>query len=230
MNTDEFLAKIKTGRSNRTGRSLKKLNDILENFTKSGGIDFSITNVARVSETNGGPGYQSLRATKNSHYRQLIEFWAKKAGKNFKKPPSNNRHRDIPKDNELLSQLSDPALRAVFGQIIAERNRLRSEVNILKKNVNLIIDKRPTGSVIDDESKNGILDNPVLRKVLNRVEINALEYSISEKCFDKHQWRMTNAGQVKDIETNIEIFPRGFGKAMRKLLDALVTDGQKTSS
>jgi len=34
--------------------------------------------------------------------------------------------------------------RALFGQIIAERNQLRKEVNLLKQNSNVVIDRRPT--------------------------------------------------------------------------------------
>jgi hypothetical protein len=35
---------------------------------------------------------------------------------------------------------------------------------------------------------------------------------------EKHNWQTTQAGQVKDMEYNTEIFPRGFATGLRKLL------------
>ena len=58
-------------------------------------------------------------------------------------------------------------------------------------------------------------NNPFLSDVKVR---KALAYAISDECMEKHNWQTTQAGQVKDMEYNIEIFPRGFATGLRKLL------------
>ena len=59
---------------------------------------------------------------------------------------------------------------------------------------------------------------PSLSGVLIESEKKALAYAISDECMDKNGWQTTQAGQVKDMELNDEIFPRGFVTGLRKLL------------
>ena len=59
---------------------------------------------------------------------------------------------------------------------------------------------------------------PSLSGVLNEYEKKALVYSISDDCMDKNNWQYTRAGQVKEMEYNAEIFPRGFVTGIRKVL------------
>ncbi|HEE5365635.1 TPA: hypothetical protein R7O19_003723 [Acinetobacter baumannii] len=59
---------------------------------------------------------------------------------------------------------------------------------------------------------------PSLSGILTESEKKALAYAISDECMEKHNWQTTQAGQVKDMEYNIEIFPRGFATGLRKLL------------
>ncbi len=65
-----------TDKSSRTQKNLVKLSNILESYGDSGQRDFSITQIGRVSSSSGGPGYEAIRATRNKHYRTLIEAWA----------------------------------------------------------------------------------------------------------------------------------------------------------
>ena len=41
---------------------------------------------------------------------------------------------------------------------------------------------------------------------------------VKEKLMEKNDWQTTQAGQVKDMEYNSEVFPRGFVTGLRKLL------------
>lgn len=144
LDIDVILADLKEGKVPRTQQNLDKLNDTLKAYAGSGQRDFSITQIGRVSAENGGLAYEALRATRNKHYRILIEAWAAKYNTCTKKPLSNtSRSKSIPADNKLLERIPDPAVRALFGQIIAERNRYRKEVNLLKQHANITIDKRP---------------------------------------------------------------------------------------
>lgn len=105
----------------------------------------------------------------------------------------------------------------MFGQIIAERNRYRKEVNLLKQHANITIDKRPVRQ-FDASAEPSVEVLPSLSGILTESEKNALAYAISDECMEKHNWQTTQAGQVKDMEYNIEIFPRGFATGLRKLL------------
>jgi hypothetical protein len=218
INIDVILADLKDGKVPRTQKNLDKLNDILKAYAESGQRDFSITQMGRVSAAEGGPGYEALRATKNTHYRTLIEAWAAKCKTTTKKPLSNtSRSKSIPQDNKLLERIPDPAVRALFGQIIAERNRYRKEVNLLKQHANIIIDKRPVRQ-FDASAEPSVEVLPALSGILTESEKKALAYAISGECMEKNGWQTTQAGQVKDMEYNTEIFPRGFATGLRKLL------------
>lgn len=59
---------------------------------------------------------------------------------------------------------------------------------------------------------------PAFSNILTESEKQALAYAISDKCMEDHGWETTLAGQVKDMECNTEIFPRGFITGLRKIL------------
>ncbi|MBO0180140.1 gamma-mobile-trio protein GmtX [Vibrio parahaemolyticus] len=218
LDIDVILADLKEGKVPRTQQNLDKLNDTLKAYAESGQRDFSITQIGRVSAENGGLAYEALRATRNKHYRTLIEAWAAKCNTNTKKPLSNaSRSKSIPADNKLLERIPDPAVRALFGQIIAERNRYRKEVNLLKQHANITIDKRPVRQ-FDTTAEPSVEVLPSLSGVLIESEKRALAYAISDECMEKNNWQTTQAGQVKDMELNSEVFPRGFVTGLRKLL------------
>ncbi|WP_345860590.1 gamma-mobile-trio protein GmtX [Shewanella algae] len=219
INIDVILADLKDGKVPRTQKNLNKLNDILKAYADSGQRDFSITQMGRVSAAKGGPGYEALRATRNDHYRTLIEAWAQKCKTTTKKPLSpTSRSKSIPQDNKLLERIPDPAVRALFGQIIAERNRYRKEVNLLKQHVNITIDKRPVRP-FDASTKPSVEVLPSLSGLLTGSEKQALAYAISDECMENNDWQATQAGQVKDMEYNVEVFPRGFVTGLRKVLE-----------
>ncbi len=220
MNLDinVILDDLKDGKVPRTKQNLDTLNNILKAYAESGQKDFSITQIGRISAAESGPGYEALRATRNTHYRTLIEAWAQKCKTNTKKPlVAHARSKSVPVDNKLLERIPDPAVRALFGQIIAERNRYRKEVNLLKQHANITIDKRPVRQ-FDVNSEPSIEVLPSLSGVFTESEKKALAYAISDECMVKNDWQTTLAGQVKDIEYNTEIFPRGFVTGLRKLL------------
>lgn len=223
INIDIILADLKDDKVPRTQKNLDKLNDILKAYVESGQRDFSITQMGRVSAAEGGPGYEALRATKNKYYRTLIEAWAAKCKTTTKKPLSpTSRSKSIPQDIKLLERIPDAAVRALFGQIIAERNRYRNEVNLLKHHANITIDKRPV-RYFDSNAEPSVEVLPSLSGILTESEKKALAYAISDECMEKHNWQTSQAGQVKDMEYNIEIFPRGFVTGLRKVLGEIDT-------
>lgn len=223
IDIDVILEDLKEGKTAKTQQSLVKLNQTLCDYYERGERDFSITTIGRVSAEDGGVGYQSVRATANKHYRDLIEAWAAKAKTTTKKPLSpQSRSRRAPQDNQLLERIPDPALRVLFGQIIAERNRYRTQLNILKNQAEVVIDKRPVRQFeVSAEPSVELL--PSLKGIASDNEIKALRFAASDECIERRGWLVTQAGQVKD-ELGEEVFPRGFMTGLRKLVGEVDSD------
>ncbi|HGW8507535.1 TPA: gamma-mobile-trio protein GmtX [Raoultella ornithinolytica] len=78
INVDSILQGLKDGKSTRTQQSLDTLNGILQHYVESGQRDFSVVQIGRISAAKDGPGYEAIRATRNQHYRDLINAWAQK--------------------------------------------------------------------------------------------------------------------------------------------------------
>lgn len=219
MDINTILEDLKDGKNPRTQASLDKLNQTLQAYYEAGHRDFSITTIGRVSGEEGGVGYNSIRATKNAHFRKLIEAWATKAFTTLKKPlAKHSRSRHIPQDNQLLERIPDPAVRALFGQIIAERNRYRKEVNLIKQHANIVIDKRPVRQFEAEAENNQVEVLPSMSGMLIPLEVKALQYAISDECLINNGWITTKHGQVKSEEYQDEIFPRGYMTALKKIL------------
>ena len=223
ININTVLEGLKDGQTPRTQETLDKLNSILKEYYDAGYRDFSVTTIGRFSSRKKGPTYQTIRATKNPHYRHLIEAWATKAGTDMKRPVLEaERSRKSPVDFDLLQRLDDPALRALFGQIIAERNRLRQEVKLVKQHASIVIDKRPVQHIKPvTEPSESVQIIPAMTGLLSPPLVESLQYAVSEECMNKNGWYCTDLGQVKEKEFDTEIYPRGYVLAIRKVLAEL---------
>ena len=91
------------------------------------------------------------------------------------------------------------------------------DVNLLKQHANITIDKRPVRQ-FDASAESSVELLPSLSGLLTESEKKALAYALSDDCMEQHNWQTTQAGQVKDMEYNTEVFPRGFITGLRKLL------------
>lgn len=205
--------------STRQARSLKALNNVLEEQYKTGVHRFSIAEVARLSATQGGPSAQTIRNKTGLVYRQLIGAWAAQAGVSTKNPISADaKSNRVPKYYQLLQLIPDQAVRALFGQIIAERNRFRNELNILKSQSNLIVDKRPTHKLAQSSAHCAVQIVPAPN--LNDMEIQALKAAVSDDFFEVRSWVVSQAGQVKD-DCKREIYKHGYVNAIKKILSEI---------
>ncbi|WP_235040586.1 gamma-mobile-trio protein GmtX [Vreelandella profundi] len=215
IDIDAVLETLKDGKTAKTQASLDKLSKTLKHYYESGARDFSVTTIGRVSEENGGVGYQSIRATANKHYRDLIEAWAVKAQTTTKKPPMGPAKK-TGQDYQLLERIDDTAVRALFGQIIRERDRYKSEASMLKNQTKIIIDKRPT-AFTESQTEGSVDWLPSLKRICSDNEIKALQTISSEEWLEKLGFQANSLGQVKD-EYGMEILPRGFLTGLKKIL------------
>ncbi|WP_449117079.1 gamma-mobile-trio protein GmtX [Pseudomonas viridiflava] len=199
-------------------KSLTVLNAVLAEHHEAGEKNFSIAEIARLSVAKGGPSTSTIRNKTGMCFRQLIEVWAAKSGMSMKKPINPRlKSNSVPKDYELLQRIDDPALRGVFGMIIAERNRYRNELNTLKGQSEFIIDMRPlkvnSPAKANDESVQVI---PSLRGVLNGSEIDALKGAIDDAFIEKQGWLVGKAGQVRGEFG--PLYKHGYVNAIKKVL------------
>lgn len=218
IDVDAVLDTLKDGKSAKTRASLDKLSESLKAYYESGARDFSITTIGRVSEEDGGVGYQSIRATVNKHYRDLVEAWAAKAKTTTKKPPVGPAKK-ISQDHQLLERIEDTAVRALFGQIIRERDRYKSEANMLKSTTEIVIDKRPT-TYSEPQSEASVELLPSLKGICSDNEIKALQTVCTDEWLEKLGFQANKLGQVKD-EYGMEILPRGFLTGLKKILGGI---------
>jgi hypothetical protein len=195
-------------------KSLAVLHEVLKAHEKTGSRNFSIATIARLSVEAGGPSASTIRNSGGFRFRQLIEAWAASVGTD-RKAPVKSKSQGVPRDNELLRRIDDPALRAVFTQVLAERRRYLAELNLLKSQTDIVVDRRPNVVEIPQESGSVQL-LPSLKGVLSDMEITALRAAVSNDLFDRQGWVVTAAGQVKgDLG---EIYKHGYVPAIRKIL------------
>lgn len=210
-----ILADLKEGKSKATQESLDYLNALLEARYKVGEKDYSIATIGKVSKESGGIGTVSIRNKSGEHYRRLIDAWATKANTTMKKPPvAHSRANYTPKDEELLQRLDDPALRAIFGQIIAQKKRLEAENRILKNQAEVIVDMRPNKQSVQFNAVEVI---PSLTGLFLETEVDALKDAIDEDSLARKGLIKTSTGAIKDTDGHT-LFKVGFAKAIQKLL------------
>jgi hypothetical protein len=134
--------------------------------------------------------------------------------------PVLQRHpsQDLPlAEEDLLRRIDDPALRSLLGGIVAERNRLRGEVNLLKRNTHVVIDRRtlPGHAHVTPEGQVMQVLSPLAN--LTESETAALRKAISPKLLGQEGWREGQHGEIINAKGRT-IFDIGYANAIRKLV------------
>ena len=174
--------------------------------------------VGRISEERGGISQRTLYNSTSRDFKTLIQTWATWAAGGGKKVAETKiRESDTAADDtELLRRLDDPALRTLFGFIIAERDRLRGEVQLLRRQANVVIDRRvlpghinvtPQGQVVQVMSGAG----------LSETEKQALRQAISEAVLAQEGWSEGPDGEIRNARGR-KVFDIGYANAIRKIL------------
>ncbi|MCD9527024.1 gamma-mobile-trio protein GmtX [Photobacterium carnosum] len=192
----------------RTKKALQILHQVLEKQSQSASKDFSIATVGRLSSEQGGPSTQTIRNRTGKHFQQLIDVWAAYTGTTRKKPLSVRQKQLLnSNDQHILDSIEDPVIRAVVGSLIAERNKYRDQLNVLKANADIVIDR--TTKIQSKDNEQGV--------DLTQMEIEAVRVAISDDFFNSQNWVVMPTGQVKD-EDGQEIYKRGYVNALNKML------------
>lgn len=211
----------KDGKGSKTQRSLECLNTVLSNYKSSGGRDFSLKNIAELSENDGGVGYESLRSTKNVHFRDLIDAHAASVGTTRTRATSGSHNG--PKLSESYSwiqSIDDLVIRNKVNILVAEKKVAEKNYKTAVQAANVTIDRRGIESP-EGESKVALL--PALSGILEDFEKDALSKLLDPKWIERNGWKLIdNPDGVSIRDTrNREIFDIDFTNALRKILRSL---------
>lgn len=202
--------------SSAKGLKLKNIN-ILQRVCvahyESKALDFSLATVGRLSEAAGGISKKAIYNPTSVDYKALANVWAAFAASTRGAPLAK-----VPPlaEESLLMQIPDPAIRALVGAAVAERNRLRSELNVLKGATSIIVDRRTTAGIAPLAVVGGSeIFAPM--PTLTDTEKRALEKAISRASLDCEGWAEGAHGEIRNSRGR-SVFEPGFTTAIRKLL------------
>lgn len=209
MNPDALLDLLKTKSNARKQRSLDILNEVCKEQAEGGSRDFSIATIGRLSAERSGPSPQTIRNKGGIDFRKLITTWAKHADGATKKPPKLQESSVY----SILEKIEDPAVRFIVGTILAKNTKLQGEVNLLKRQTEIVIDRRtvPLSPVTHEADHQ---DN--LPKNLTSTEISALKHAVSDELMEQEGWSIEPSGRIVN-SLGRTIFKAGFTTAIRKL-------------
>lgn len=218
VHPEEVLAALLT----RTTRSqklhnLRKLHEVCTAQYR-GAKDFSLASIGKLWQAAGGIQARALYNAASEDYRVLIEAWQKFSGPvKPTAPPSTKESRRY----AYLSQIEDPALRALVQAGLIERDKFEAEINLLKTLTSLELDRRPAPRPVPVPAPTFVVESMEFLR-LTESERLALERAVSADFFQQEGWSETATGAVKK-DNGRTVFEHGFTKALRKVLAASKT-------
>lgn len=119
-------------------------------------------------------------------------------------------------DEDLLRKIDDHALRGVLGAIVAERNRLRSELALLRAHANFVVDRRTY------PGESNIANGKVVQVLtachqLLPLEKESLVRAISADFLKQEGWSEGPHGEIVNAKGR-RLYGLGYATAIRKLL------------
>ena len=161
----------------------------------------------------GGLSEQALRNKNAEPYRLLINNWAEYSNTTTKKP---KKQTTTTINDEILSQISEPTVKALVGMIMAENRKLKNENNLLKNQTCITVDMRNQKS--NSLANNDVVVVPAIDD-LTETEIEALKDAVSDKFFKERGWTTDEQGRVK--EKGYPVYKAGYVTAIKKILDEI---------
>ncbi|HCR1519257.1 TPA: alpha/beta hydrolase [Pseudomonas aeruginosa] len=200
----------KGGRSNRRA-NLARMHELCHQQYLTGCRDFSLSKIGRLVEAEGIMKGRALYNASSADYRVLIEAWATYAGPPTPKPTK------VLASHEYLMRIQDPAIRSIMQAIIAERDKLKAQLNVLKASTQVTVDRRPLGSPIG--ALPGAQSVTVLAPSaqLTPSEQEALQKAVSANYLEELGLHEGTHGEILNESGRI-IFEVGFARAIRKIL------------
>ena len=197
----------------RTQQSLRDLYDVLFRYAENGGRDFSLANIGRLSASQGGVSGESLKKTRNDHYRKLINAFVDHYAKGVRKPSDKvKKHLNTSVEDDFIKAIP-LNVRSYAQRLISEKRMCKDEIQELKNGSQETIDIRPQ---IIHEVKDGGDYIPAISSICEEYEIEALKKVLSPGYLEERGLREQYDAAI-DAD-GVEILPMHFLSAYRKLL------------
>lgn len=204
---ESLLAKAE--RSNRRN-NLTRMHELCRKQHEAGSRDFSLPAIGRLAEAEGIMKGRALYNAQSADYKMLIETWAAYAGPPLPKPTK------VLASQDYLMRIDDPAIRSIMQAIIAERDKLKAQLNTLKANTQVTVDRRPLGATVSSAS--GVPVAVVeLSAQLTPSEREALQKAVSPDYLNERGLKEGSHGEIVN-ERGRTMFEVGFAWAIRKAL------------
>jgi hypothetical protein len=200
----------KGGRSNRRA-NLAAMHELCRRQHAEGSRDFSLPAIGRLAEAGGIMKGRALYNAQSADYRGLIEAWAAYAGPAAPKPPKTLA------SHEYLMRIDDPAIRSIMQAIIAERDKLKAQLNVLKANTQVTVDRRPLGAAVSATPGAQPVAVLALSAQLTPSEREALQKAVSAGYLEERGLKEGSHGEIVN-ERGRTVFEVGFARAVRKVL------------
>jgi len=143
-----------------------------------------------------------------------MRAWANFTG-GVNKKPRTEKERSI--GDQILDRISDPVVRSLVGQTMAENKKLKNENNLLKSTITLKIDMRPNSQPVVNFGDKADATSPALNLLPS--ELEALRHAISEDFLKEQGWSVDEHGRIKN--KNRTIFKVGFATGINKILKSV---------
>ncbi len=154
---------------------------------------------------------RALYNAQSADYRALIEAWAAYAGPPAPKPPKTLASHDY------LMRIDDPAIRSIMQAIIAERDKLKAQLNVLKANTQVTVDRRPLGATVAAAAASQPVTVLAMTSQLTPSEREALQKAVSADYLEERGLREGSHGEIMN-ERGRMVFEVGFARAIRRML------------
>ncbi len=207
-------------RRSNVKRTLQALHELCRKHHEAGLRDFSIACIGRKAEEAGLFVSKILYNPASQPYKDLIQAWGAYAGPPVALPPKTLASHDY------LLRIEDPAIRMIMQAIIAERDMLKSQINLIKGSHLGTVDLRPLGAKIISHPEAGPTVVLMPAAQLTEGEREALKAAISTEFLKDEGWSEGERGEIKNAKGRI-LFPRGFTSAIRKILGEQPQTGMK---
>ena len=211
INPEDLYNQLCESASTRKKKTLALVHEVCKTQSESKVKDFSIATIAARLSDKGGLSEQALRNKNAESYRLLISAWAEYSNTTMKKPTKQTPNTI---NDSILSQISDPTVKALVGMIIAENRKLKNENNLLKSQTCITIDMR--NQQINASNNDDVVVVSALDE-LTEMEIEALKDAISDKLFKERGWTADEQGRVK--EKGYQVYKVGYVTAIKKILE-----------